>query len=302
MTNMTRIHTSSSALWAIPQPLLVFGAMLLVASANAKGWTNADALTNVVLLSPIPLLLLAERLFPRRRDWLLAPGEFAEDLFWVGCTYLIWAPLYNDYYDTPISEAFFWLREASSFPFRLEATTTLGLVGMALTGVFISEFVYYWLHRLQHRVMFFWRIHATHHHITKMGTARADRTHPLEFLALNLGPAVILAFLGADDAVVAVVFTFRIFSAYTNHSNLPLRSGWYGKVFTTPEWHQLHHSLEATESDTNFGCSIILWDRLFGTFSAKTELAAVGNGSGKALSVLTQLSLPFRSVDTLRSL
>lgn len=289
-------------LLTLPQPMLVFGAMLLVATAYATGWTDAGQLTSILLFCPIPMLLIVERLAPKRGDWLLTWKEFAEDVFWVGCVYLIWAPLYGDFYDTPISDAFAWLRDASFVPFQLDATTSLGLLGAALIGMFVSEFIYYWLHRLQHRVMFFWRMHATHHHITKMSAARADRTHPLEFLALNLGPAMTLAFLGASEAVVAVALTFRIFSAYTNHANLPLRSGVYGWIFTTPEWHQLHHSKERSESDTNFGCSIILWDRLFGTFSAKTELDAIGNGTGKALSIAMQLTLPFRSNETLRNL
>lgn len=291
-----------SFLWTLPQPFLVLGAMLLVATANVTGWTDADQLTTILLLCPIPLMLILERLRPKRGDWLLNWREFAEDAFWVGCVYLIWVPLYADYYDTPVSDAFVWLRDAAVLPFNLEASTTLGLMGVAMIAIFVSEFIYYWLHRLQHRVMFFWRMHATHHHITKMSAARADRTHPLEFLALNLGPAITLAFLGASDAVVAVAITFRVFSAYTNHANLPFRSGVYGWVFTTPEWHQLHHSKIVAESDTNFGCSVILWDRLFGTFSDKTDLDAIGNGTGKALSIYTQLTMPFRSNETLRNL
>ena len=287
---------------ALPQPLLVFGAMFMVSSAYITVWVDGDLLTSILLFCPIPMLLIAERIAPKRGDWLLNWKEFAEDVFWVGCVYLIWAPLYGDFYDTPISDAFVWLREASFVPFSLDATTTLGLMVAALAGIFVSEFIYYWLHRLQHRVMFFWRMHATHHHITKMSAARADRTHPLEFLALNLGPAMTLAFLGASDAVVAVALTFRIFSAYTNHANLPLRSGVYGLIFTTPEWHQLHHSKLRSESDTNFGCSVILWDRLFGTFSGKTKLESIGNGTGKALSIYMQLTMPFRSNETLRNL
>ena len=292
----------AAKLWTLPQPVIVLGSMFLVASAYANDWAYADQLTTTLLLLPIPLWLLLERIRPKRDDWVLNWREYAEDAFWVGCVYLIWVPLYDDYYNTPISQGFDWLREASTLPIQLDASSTLGLMGAAMIAIFASEFIYYWLHRLQHRMMFFWRIHATHHHITKMSVARADRTHPLEFLALNLGPAVMLALLGASGPVIAVAVVFRVFSGYTNHANLPLKSGWYGWLFTTAEWHQLHHSLKIEESDTNFGCSVILWDRLFGTFSGKTELEAVGNGTGKALSIYTQLMIPFRSNETLRNL
>ena len=289
-------------LWTLPQPLWAFGAMFAVASAISTDWTDSDVLTSIVMLSPIPLILIAERFAPRRRDWLLKGREFAEDVFWVGCAYLIWFPIYAEYYDSPISDAFTALRDASAIPITLAPESTLGLVAAALGALLTSEFIYYWLHRLQHRTMLFWRMHATHHHITKMSAARSDRTHPLEFAALNLGPAIMLALLGASGDVVAVFLAFRIPNVYLNHSNLPLRSGIYGWLFTTAEWHSLHHSLRREESDMNYGCTVILWDRVFGTFSGKPNVERVGNGTGEALSVLAQLTLPFRSNEAIKSL
>ena len=239
---------------------------------------------------------------PRRRDWLLNWRDLAEDSFWVLATYFIWVPIYADAYKTPISTLFASIRDASGFPYRLEAETITGLLVAALVGIFATEFIGYWLRRLQHRFMFFWRIHATHHRITKLSVARADRTHPLEFLGLTLGSAVALAFLGASAEVVGVVLVFRATTAYTNHSNLPLRSGVFGWLFTTAEWHQLHHSCDYAESNTNYGCTVILWDRVFGTFSGKSHIERVGNGTGQRLSLLTQLTIPFRSDEVLRSL
>jgi len=54
--------------------------------------------------------------------------------------------------------------------------------------------------------------------------------------------------------------------------------------------------------NTNYGCSIIIWDRIFGTFSGKTEIERVGNGTGKKLSLWTQLALPFYSNERIRRL
>ena len=239
---------------------------------------------------------------PRRRDWLLNWRDLREDAFWVLATYFIWSPIYHDAYNTPISDLFASLRDASGFPYRLEANTIAGLITAALAGIFVIEFIGYWLHRIQHRFMFFWRIHATHHHITKMSVARADRTHPLEFLGLNLGSAVALAYLGASAEVVGIVLVFRLTPAYTNHCNLPLTSGVFGWLFNTAELHQLHHSCVYSESNTNYGCTIILWDRIFGTYSDKSTIERVGNGTGDQLSLLTQLTIPFRSNEVLRNL
>jgi len=288
--------------WSLPQPVFVFGCTALVASAITTQWMDAQLLIAIMLGLSIPVLLVAERIVPRRDDWLLNWRDVAEDAFWVFATYLIWVPIYDEYYDTPISTAFASLREASAFPFRLEADTITGLLVAAMVGIIAIEFIGYWAHRLQHRFMFLWRIHATHHHITKMSVARADRTHPLEFLGLNLGSAVALAYLGASADVVAVVLVFRLTAGHVNHCNLPLTSGVFGWVFNTAEWHQLHHSCVYEESNTNYGCTIILWDRIFGTFSNKSSIERVGNGTGQQLSLLTQLTIPFRSNTVLRSL
>jgi sterol desaturase/sphingolipid hydroxylase (fatty acid hydroxylase superfamily) len=135
-----------------------------------------------------------------------------------------------------------------------------------------------------------------------MSVARAQRGHPLEFLGLNLGFAVALAFFGANDEVVSVAVVIATSTGYICHANLPLRPGLFGWLFNTPEWHQLHHSLNYDESNTNYGCTLIIWDRVFGTFSEKNTIERVGNGTGRRLSLLTQYTLPFRSNKIIRSL
>jgi len=281
--------------WSLPQPAFVFGSTILAASAVTTRWMDPALLVTILIAIPIPLLLILERLMPNRRDWLLNWGDLAEDAFWALATYFIWTPIYDDAYDTPISNFFTYLRNASGSPVSLEAETISGLLVVTLVGVFAAEFIGYWAHRLQHRFMFLWRIHGTQHHITKMRVARSDRTHPLEFLGLNLGTAVALAFLGASEEVIGLVVVFKLTTAYTNHCNLPLKSGVFGWLFNTTEWHQLHHSCDYAESNTNYGCAVILWDRVFGTFSSKEHIECVGNGTGKQLSLLTQLTMPFRS-------
>ena len=291
-----------SFLWSLPQPVFVFGSTVLAASALATQWMDSELLVMVLLYLPIPLFFMLERLFPRRRDWLQGPGDLLEDAFWILGGMYIWFPIFDEHYDTPISDIFVWLRDASDFPYRLEAETTSGLLVAGMVAIFVLEFITYWVHLAMHRFMFLWRIHATHHHLTQLTVAKSDRGHPLELLAINLGSVMTLAFLGASDGVVGVVFVFTITTGYVNHSNLPLESGIFGWLFNTAEMHQLHHSCDYAESDTNYGCAVILWDRIFGTFSGKKTIERAGNGTGRRLSVLTQLSIPFRSNEVLRNL
>ncbi|TXS95570.1 sterol desaturase family protein [Parahaliea maris] len=286
-------------LLTLPQPLLVLGSMFSVALVYTYQWFDPGLYAVIMTVLPLPLVLIAERIWGKREDWELSPREFAEDAFWIAGSGLLWVPLYVDYYKTPISEGFRAVRDLAPLDIELAPQSVIGLVFGAILVRTLAEFIYYWLHRAQHESLFWWRIHATHHHITKMGAARSDRTHPLEFLALMIGTPIILALTGASDALIAVTGAFGFFSGYLNHANLPLRSGIYGLYFTTAEQHHLHHSRDMDSSNSNYGCTIIIWDRIFGTYSGRTDIEAIGAGTGKALSIWDQYKMAFVSTDRL---
>ena len=247
-----------------------------------------------MILLPIPLLIMAERVWTKRKDWLLTPKELAEDAFWLGFAALLWIPLYDDFYSTPLSEAFAWLRDRSPFDVTLAPTTVVGLLGAVFLVKLVESFIYYWCHRIQHESLFFWRMHATHHHITKMGCLRGDRTHPLEYLTLALGTPIALALFGASEDVIAVTAAFHFWNGNLNHANLPLRSlPGYDWIFATAPQHHAHHALELRQSNSNYGCNLILWDRLFGTYCGDETVGQIGAGTGKALSIREQLALAF---------
>jgi sterol desaturase/sphingolipid hydroxylase (fatty acid hydroxylase superfamily) len=270
--------------WTLPQPILIFGSMFAVATAFVYEWTDPALYALIMILLPLPLILIAERIWVKRTDWILTPKEFAEDAFWLAASALIWVPVYFD---------------MSLLNFTLAPTSVLGLVLAAILVRTLSEFIYYWLHRVQHESLFWWRMHAMHHHMTKLSAARGDRTHPLEFATLMIGTPIALALTGASDGVIAVTGAFGFFNAVLNHSNLPLRSGIYGWYFCTAAMHHLHHSRDLDSSNSNYGCAIIIWDRIFGTFSGRTDIEALGAGTGKPLSILTQFKMAFVSKEQL---
>lgn len=287
-------------LWTLPQPLIALTAMSAVAIAiTSEAMTpealggDADTLTAILLFSPLILLLGAERIWTKKKAWLLNKKDFVEDLFWIFTAAYIWLPLIGDYYRTPIKDAFEWIRDNSFIPFTLEATTIPGLILCAVFVQTTTEFIYYWIHRWSHQYTLLWRTHATHHHITKMSAMRSDRTHPTEFLALSISTPVILALFGATSEVVAVSAALGFCNGWITHSNLPMRSGVWNWMFTSPEHHQLHHSQNFDDSNTNFGCGVIIWDRIFGTFSDSSYIERCGSGTGRQLSLYEQYVLAF---------
>lgn len=303
-TPVTAGHkTLSDYIWAWVQPILVMGTMLLVANMVAFDWIHQELFSAIMIVLPIPLLIFAERIWTKREDWLLEPKEMAEDAFWLAFAGFLWVPLYSNYYETPISEGFKTVRDMAPLQVTLEPTSVVGILGSAMLVMLVSSFIYYWLHRVQHESLFWWRIHATHHHITKMGCMRGDRTHPLEWATLMLGTPVALALFGANDGVMAVTGAFGVWNGILNHSNLPIRTlPVYDWVFATAPQHHAHHALERRQADSNYGCMIILWDRLFGTYCGDSEVDQIGAGNAVPLSIKEQLALAFYSNEKLKDL
>jgi sterol desaturase/sphingolipid hydroxylase (fatty acid hydroxylase superfamily) len=69
---------------------------------------------------------------------------------------------------------------------------------------------------------------------------------------------------------------------------------WYSFFFTTIRHHSLHHTAKSYE-DTRckFGCAIILFDRIFGTYR-EGESEIVGQGDRVRLSIREQFLFPLR--------
>jgi alkylglycerol monooxygenase len=138
---------------------------------------------------------------------------------------------------------------------------------LALVGV---DVCYYWWHRTSHRVGLLWAIHAPHHQSEEMNISVAlrqpfasDMTALLFFWPLPL--------LGVPrEAFFLAVGILSVYEALM-HTRLVSRTGVWGWALNTPSTHRLHHASNERYRDRNFGSTIIVWDRLFGTFVRETE-------------------------------
>ena len=53
------------------QPFLILGSMLLVANMTVADSIYKELFNAVMIVLPVPLCLLAERIWTKRKDWLL---------------------------------------------------------------------------------------------------------------------------------------------------------------------------------------------------------------------------------------
>ena len=128
------------------------------------------------------------------------------------------------------------------------------------------DFLYYWLHRAQHRSDALWSIHKLHHSEQHVNVTTTLRVHWLE----EVMKAVVIVFPVAllFDAIpsagwLAAVLGLWLFFV---HANLRVSFGPLSWLLTSPAAHRIHHTLDHAEANSNFAVIFPIWDILFGTY------------------------------------
>jgi len=137
------------------------------------------------------------------------------------------------------------------------------------------DFLYYWFHRASHELGAFWAAHVVHHQSEEFNLSVALRQGALQ-------PAVSwifylpLAFLGFPPVMFLAVSSFDTLYQFWIHTRLVSRLGPLEWVLNTPSHHRVHHGRNPCYIDRNHGGTLIVWDRLFGTFAREEEEPVYG--------------------------
>lgn len=164
----------------------------------------------------------------------------------------------------------------------------------------------YWQHRLLHRVPLLWRAHRVHHSDLAFDVTLGLRFHPFEIVLSQLLKLATIAVLGAAPLAVLVFELVLQAGALFTHADVALPAAverWARVLVVTPSLHRVHHSIARDETDSNFGFSVVWWDRLFGTFRAAPRLPEATMPVGlaelrtpAALGLAALLAQPFASL------
>lgn len=139
--------------------------------------------------------------------------------------------------------------------------------GLALLGY---DFLYYWYHRAGHRVALLWASHTVHHQSEDYNLSTALRQSSSAFL-LSWIFYLPLAVLGVPPAVFGAVALIDLLYQYWVHTQHVGRLGWFDRWFCAPSNHRVHHAVNERYLDRNYGGILIVWDRLFGTFTPEDD-------------------------------
>ena len=142
------------------------------------------------------------------------------------------------------------------------------VVEFFLVIVFLDLSIYF-QHVIVHKVPLFWRFHVVHHSDLDLDVSSGLRFHPVEILASMLYKIGIIFLLGPTPVAVLVFEAVLNGMALFSHSNiaLPVKADhFFRKLIVTPDMHRIHHSVEVSETNSNYGFNLSIWDRIFGTY------------------------------------
>ncbi|MHA1545111.1 MAG: sterol desaturase family protein [Alphaproteobacteria bacterium] len=141
-------------------------------------------------------------------------------------------------------------------------------------AVVILDLGIYVQHVVSHAVPIFWRLHRVHHADRDIDVTTGARFHPIEIGLSMLYKMLLVLLLGPSAFAVFLFEVILNATAMFNHANfrLPLGVDRVVRLFmVTPDMHRVHHSVIQRETDSNYGFSLSVWDRLFGTYRDQPE-------------------------------
>ena len=156
-----------------------------------------------------------------------------------------------------------WLVNHIAF-FKIENTLLVYIIA------FIAlDFQGYWVHRIAHKINFFWNKHAIHHSSEDFNLACALRQSVSSFVSLFTFFLIPAALLGVPKEVIAIVAPIHLFAQFWYHTEHIGKMGFLENIIVTPSHHRVHHAVNKEYRDKNYGQIFILFDKWFGTFQAE---------------------------------
>jgi alkylglycerol monooxygenase len=134
---------------------------------------------------------------------------------------------------------------------------------------------YYWFHRIAHEYNAPWAGHVVHHSSEDYNLAVALRQGSFQglFSWIFYLP---LAMLGFPPSWFAATASFNLLYQFVIHTRTIGRLGPLEWVFNTPSHHRVHHGRNPKYLDKNYAGTLIVWDRMFGTFQVEEEEPVYG--------------------------
>ena len=143
----------------------------------------------------------------------------------------------------------------------------------------VFDFVYYWAHRWSHEINFLWAVHSPHHQSEEFNLTTALRQGAFQDV-FHAPLFMVLALLGCPPGVFIIQLTLSKFYQFWIHTRLVGRVPLVEGILNTPSAHRVHHAVNDVYLDRNYAATLMIWDRLFGTYIEEGEECVYGVRKG----------------------
>lgn len=156
------------------------------------------------------------------------------------------------------------------------------------------DFIYYWMHRFEHKSKLLWNFSHIHHHSSRylnfFTGFRSSFLQPF-YLPLFVFPLFLLGFNGLE--VMWAIITNKLYNFWAHQQHIK-KVPILDKFLNTPSNHRVHHGRNFHYIDKNFGGVFIIWDKLFGTYRPEVEPVQYGiQKDPESLSLIDYFKIGF---------
>ena len=157
----------------------------------------------------------------------------------------------------------------------------------------LDDLAYYWFHRIAHERRWFWASHSVHHtsqHYNLTTALRQTWTGKFSFSFIFSLP---LAFIGFSPEMLLFVGGINLVYQFWIHTEAIDRMGPFEWFFNTPSHHRVHHATNPEYLDANYAGTLIIWDKMFGTFIPERDEEKPRYGIIKNLGTYNPFKIAF---------
>ena len=132
----------------------------------------------------------------------------------------------------------------------------------------IIDFFKYFRHFLLHKIPWLWEFHKFHHSASTFNMITFTRGHFMEFAFVDFMANIVIVILGFTNVNSYIgILCFNYILSMLKHSNFNWNWGFIGRyILVSPDYHKIHHALQAKYYDKNMGNVLVVWDMIFGTY------------------------------------
>ena len=254
-----QLYVPSVVLAAVTAWLLWTG---LTTLERSHGLWSGLAAGRAELVAPavvalIALALACERRWPAERRAALARGHLHDGAFFMFHVVAV-VPLM-----TLLSVAFAQLIVSHARWIEVSWTAAWPrwlLLAATITLMDASNWLAHWA---DHRFTPLWRMHALHHSQEELNVLTSFRAHPLSHLLGFFFAAIPVIVLMGNQGMAPELITAYVCLGTLPHANLRWSFGPLGRIFVSPAYHRMHHSIDGPNG-YNLGVVLTVWDVLAG--------------------------------------